>query len=252
MHHGRSAAGLPGERFVVFDQNHDHIGNRRAGRPDRGARRRRRARASPRRPCCSRRSSRCCSWARSTARRTRSPTSSPTAIRSSSRRCAEAGPRSSGCDRDGAALDPQAEATFVSARLDWTRRERRAERGLLRLVPSAARAATRTRAALARSIPRACAPTRSRTRRALVVRRDGPDESVAVVLALRRRRPHEIELSLPGGPWTRAARQPRRHPLPDRDARRRLPGRDHAAPALCRSCSAHDGPARRCRRTGCS
>jgi maltooligosyltrehalose trehalohydrolase len=29
--HGRSAAGLPGERFVVFAQNHDHIGNRAAG-----------------------------------------------------------------------------------------------------------------------------------------------------------------------------------------------------------------------------
>jgi maltooligosyltrehalose trehalohydrolase len=29
--HGRSAAGLPGERFVVFAQNHDHIGNRAGG-----------------------------------------------------------------------------------------------------------------------------------------------------------------------------------------------------------------------------
>jgi maltooligosyltrehalose trehalohydrolase len=29
--HGRSAAGLPGERFVVFAQNHDHIGNRARG-----------------------------------------------------------------------------------------------------------------------------------------------------------------------------------------------------------------------------
>jgi maltooligosyltrehalose trehalohydrolase len=29
--HGRSAAGLPGERFVVFAQNHDHIGNRAYG-----------------------------------------------------------------------------------------------------------------------------------------------------------------------------------------------------------------------------
>jgi maltooligosyltrehalose trehalohydrolase len=28
---GRPAAGLPGERFVVFAQNHDHIGNRAAG-----------------------------------------------------------------------------------------------------------------------------------------------------------------------------------------------------------------------------
>jgi maltooligosyltrehalose trehalohydrolase len=29
--HGRSAAGLPAERFVVFAQNHDHIGNRAQG-----------------------------------------------------------------------------------------------------------------------------------------------------------------------------------------------------------------------------
>jgi maltooligosyltrehalose trehalohydrolase len=29
--HGRSAAGLPGDRFVVFAQNHDHIGNRAVG-----------------------------------------------------------------------------------------------------------------------------------------------------------------------------------------------------------------------------
>jgi maltooligosyltrehalose trehalohydrolase len=29
--HGRSAQGLPGQRFVVFAQNHDHIGNRAGG-----------------------------------------------------------------------------------------------------------------------------------------------------------------------------------------------------------------------------
>ena len=55
----------PAERLVVCAQNHDQIGNRAVRRPA--------ARPScagwPRRACSSRRRCRCCSWARSTARR---------------------------------------------------------------------------------------------------------------------------------------------------------------------------------------
>ena len=61
---GARADDVPPERFVVFDQNHDQVGNRALGDrlPRRGAPA---GRAAAR---CSRPSRRCCSWARSTAR----------------------------------------------------------------------------------------------------------------------------------------------------------------------------------------
>ena len=65
----RRPTGLAGDRFVVCIQNHDQVGNRARG--DRLAHAARLARPSCGwRPacCCSRRTCRCCSWARSTAR----------------------------------------------------------------------------------------------------------------------------------------------------------------------------------------
>ena len=73
--HGTPATEFPGDRFVAFTQNHDQVGNRlksdryaaslpAVGRPAG------RGRALAARPGC-----RCCSWARSTARPTPSPSS---------------------------------------------------------------------------------------------------------------------------------------------------------------------------------
>ena len=69
------------ERFVVFSQNHDQIGNRALGDRMPSAARR----WQPSAPCC-RRSRRCCSWVRSTARTPRSSSSATTSTRGCSRR----------------------------------------------------------------------------------------------------------------------------------------------------------------------
>ncbi len=83
---GAPADDVPPERFVVFSQNHDQVGNRAFGdrlppRPGRW----------PRSARCSRRSRRCCSWARSTASTRRSSSSPTTSTRRSRRRRARAG-----------------------------------------------------------------------------------------------------------------------------------------------------------------
>ena len=70
-----AARASPGASFVVFAQNHDQVGNRALGERLPALVRLRDGQARRRRSCCSRRSCRCCSWARSTARRRRSRTS---------------------------------------------------------------------------------------------------------------------------------------------------------------------------------
>ena len=77
----RAGRRRPPRRFVVFCQDHDQVGNRAFGDrlPARGPRRSRPS------ACCSPRSRRCCSWARSTAR-TRPFSSSPTTSTSASPR----------------------------------------------------------------------------------------------------------------------------------------------------------------------
>ena len=78
-----------------------------------------------RRWCCSRRPRcRCCFRARNTARRRRSTTSPATAIRRWPRRCARGGTRSTStfskrARTSGVWADPQAEETFLRAKLRW-------------------------------------------------------------------------------------------------------------------------------------
>ncbi len=125
---GTPAVGCPPERFVVFDQNHDQVGNRALGDrlPPAHARWRRSARCCrPTRPCCS--------WARRTARPHRfssSPTTStrrsPIATREGRRREFAAFARFAGEE----VPDPQDPATFERSKL--TRRGDPALRELYR------------------------------------------------------------------------------------------------------------------------
>ena len=131
LHHGRSAAGLPGERFVVFDQNHDQVGNRARG--DRiaslvGVDGARVAAAavllSPFVPLLF--------MGEEYGETNPFPYFvSHSVTRSSSKRFAGAGAEEFGLDPEHA-LDPQAEATFLSAKLDWAKRGREPNAALLR------------------------------------------------------------------------------------------------------------------------
>ena len=112
------------ERFVVFSQDHDQVGNRAFGDrlPAAAARWPRSARSS--RP-----SRRCCSWARSTASRRRSSSSPTTSTRTSRRPRATGGARSSPRSRQFSKEeipDPQDRATFERSKL--TRRRDRHSR----------------------------------------------------------------------------------------------------------------------------
>ena len=87
--HGSSSRQRPARQFVVFAQNHDHIGNRLLGERLSNWWTSNRSSSSPER-CCCRPTSPCCSWGRSTPRIRRSCTSSATRTSSSSRPCARA------------------------------------------------------------------------------------------------------------------------------------------------------------------
>ena len=111
--------------FVAFIQNHDQVGNRAFGeRIDCHRADPRRCAPSRRCTCCCRRS-RCCSWARNGPLRSLSRSSAISAA-SSPTPCAKGGARSSPASRSSRTRamreripDPQAEATFASAKLDW-------------------------------------------------------------------------------------------------------------------------------------
>ena len=127
--------GLSGDRFVVCLQNHDQVGNRAGATGS--------TRSSARRPSSGwppgllllvAATCRCCSWARSTARRTRSPSSA----RSATRQLVEAVREGRKKEFDafawqGEVPDPQGEETFASARLSWSWPEGTHRAGLRRL-----------------------------------------------------------------------------------------------------------------------
>jgi maltooligosyltrehalose trehalohydrolase len=199
MHHGRSAAGLPGERFVVFDQNHDHIGNRARG--DRitelvGVEGARVAAAavllSPFVPLLF--------MGEEYGETSPFPYfvshGDPDLVEAVRRGRAE----EFGALVSGTVPDPQSEATFESARLDWSRRDKEPHAALLQWYRDLL-ALRAERASLSTLDPTSLHTDVFEDQRALVVRRDGPDESVALVLALGAE-PCEIELVLPGGPWS--------------------------------------------------
>jgi maltooligosyltrehalose trehalohydrolase len=197
LHHGRSAAGLPGERFVVFDQNHDHVGNRARG--DRiaslvGARGARVAAAavllSPFVPLL---------FMGEEYGETRPfpyfvSHGDPELVEAVRRGRAE----EFGLDAEHA-LDPQAEATFLSAKLDWDAREREPHSALVHWYRSLLRVRSE-RTAFAALDPSRCTTDVFEDARALIVRRDAADDAALVLLAFDDE-PHEIEIDLSGGPW---------------------------------------------------
>ena len=133
--HGARPEGLAGDRFVVFLQNHDQVGNRASGdrlstlmkSPGETAAR------LPATSCCLR-TCRFCSWAKNTARKTRSRSSVRFAVKSWSKAVREGRRREySAHDRQGEVPDPDAQATFASARLSWSWPEGTARAGLRRL-----------------------------------------------------------------------------------------------------------------------
>ncbi len=199
MHHGRSAAGLSGEHFVVFDQNHDHIGNRARG--DRitdligfdGARVAAAAvLLAPFVPLLF------------MGEEYGEAHPFPYFVSHGDPELVEAVRRGRteefGALVAGEVPDPQAESTLASARLEWGAREREPHAALLQWY-RALLALRSERAALALLDPAATYTDVFEDERALLVRRDAPGESVAFLLALGDER-CEIELTLPGGPWS--------------------------------------------------
>jgi maltooligosyltrehalose trehalohydrolase len=199
MHHGRSAAGMPGERFVVFDQNHDHVGNRARG--DRisslvGVEGARVAAAAvllaPFVPLLF------------MGEEYGETNPFPYFVSHGDEALVEAVRRGRaeefGSLLSGEVPDPQAEATFVSAKLDWAERDREPHAALLRWYRALLELRSE-RAALSLLDPAAVHTNEFEDARALVVRREAPDDSVAFVLAFDDE-PREIELTLPGGPWS--------------------------------------------------
>jgi maltooligosyltrehalose trehalohydrolase len=198
LHHGRSAAGLPGERFVVFDQNHDQVGNRARG--DRiaslvgldGARVAATAvLLAPFVPLLF--------MGEEYGETNPFPYfvshGDPELVDAVRRGRAE----EFGLDPDHA-VDPQAEATFLSAKLDWDARGREPNAALLRWYRALLRLRSE-RPALANLDPTRCTTETFEAARALIVRRDAADDVVVMVLALHDE-PHEVEITLTGGPWT--------------------------------------------------
>jgi maltooligosyltrehalose trehalohydrolase len=195
-HHGRSALGLPGERFVVFDQNHDHVGNRARG--DRiaalvGADGARVAAAaviaSPFVPLL---------FMGEEYGETRPfpyfvSHGDPDLVAAVRRgRAEEFGP-----ELAGVAPDPQSEETFASAKLDWAKRACSPHAELLDWYGALLRLRSQ-RPALTRLDPGAVSTEVFEEQAALVVRRDAPGDSVAVVLAFGDE-PREIETTLLAG-----------------------------------------------------
>jgi maltooligosyltrehalose trehalohydrolase len=197
MHHGRSAVGLPGERFVVFDQNHDQIGNRARG--DRITNR------------IGLDGARVAAAAVLTApfvpllfmgEEYGETAPFPYFVSHGDPKLVEAVRRGRAQEfglRPEEALDPQAEATFESAKLDWSKREHDPHAALLSWYRTLLRLRAE-RPALSHLDPKRLHTDVFEEQRALVVLRAADDDAVAVVLAFDGDT-REIELTLPGGPW---------------------------------------------------
>jgi len=197
--HGRSSAGLPGERFVVFAQNHDHVGNRALGD------------------------------------RLSTTVDAPAAkLAAAAVLCApfvpllfmgeeygETNPFPYFVSHTDPALveavrrgradefaefhasvappDPQAVETFEHAKLDWEKRGREPHASMLAWYRSLIELRA-TRPALALPVSVATVADVLDDALALVVRREAADDMVVVVLGFDDRA-HDIELALPVGTW---------------------------------------------------
>ncbi len=198
--HGRPAgAGLPGRRFVVFDQNHDQVGNRAAGDRiatlvgDDGVRL---AAAtvlcSPFLPLLF------------MGEEYGETNPFPYFVSHSDPALVEAVRQ--GRRAEFASLaeqeppDPQAEATFDGAKLDWAKRGRAPHASLLEWYRTLL-ALRASRAALRILDPSLVATSVFDDERAIVVTRRAPDDAVVIVLGFDDV-PHDVELPLGGGTWT--------------------------------------------------
>jgi maltooligosyltrehalose trehalohydrolase len=197
--HGRSAVGLPGQRFVVFDQNHDHVGNRAAG--DRlasqvGADGVRLAAVAVL----------CAPFVPLLFMGEEYGETNPFPYFVSHSDPALLEAVRQGRRAEFASLaeqeppDPAAIATFERAKLDWSQREREGHASLLEWYRTLL--ALRTE----RSALRTLDPTLVTTdvfddERALVVMRTAPDDAIVIVLAFDDV-PHDVDIALAGSTWT--------------------------------------------------
>ncbi len=197
--HGRSAAGLPGQRFVVFDQNHDHVGNRAEGERiatltgDDGVR----VAAvtvllSPFVPLLF------------MGEEYGETNPFPYFVSHTDPALVDAVRQGRASEfasiADAHPPDPQAEDTFTSATLDWSKREREPHARALEWY-RALLSLRAQRPALRLLDPSLTATQVFEDERALVVSRGAPDDVVVLVLAFDDV-PHDIELVLGTGPWT--------------------------------------------------
>ncbi|HYL51498.1 MAG TPA: malto-oligosyltrehalose trehalohydrolase [Acidimicrobiia bacterium] len=198
--HGRPpGAVLPGQRFVVFDQNHDQVGNRAAGDRistqvgDDGVR----LAAvcvlcSPFLPLLF------------MGEEYGETNPFPYFVSHSDPALVEAVRR--GRRAEFASLaeqeppDPQAEATFAHAKLDWSKRTREPHASLLEWY-RALLALRANRPALRVLDASLVAASVFDEERAIVVSRSAPDDAVVIVLGFGDV-PHDVEILLGGGAWT--------------------------------------------------
>jgi maltooligosyltrehalose trehalohydrolase len=197
--HGRSAAGLPGQRFVVFDQNHDHVGNRAEGDRIATLTDSDRVRLAATTVCLA-------------------PfvpllfmgeeygetNPFPYFVSHNDPALVEAVRRGRASEfasiADAHPPDPQAEATFTAATLDWSKRERPPHQAILEWYRTLL-SLRAERPALRLLDPSLTATHVFEDERALAVSRGAPDDVVVLVLAFDDV-PHEVELALGAGAWT--------------------------------------------------
>ncbi len=159
------------------------------------------ARGSPRSRCCARRSSRCCSWARSTARRTRSRTSCRTRMPISSRPC---GGGDGGSSRRWPKLSPcpirkrrpRSTPRRSTGRSAGNTRTRRCSSGTTSCCSCAASGRHSASSTRPRSTTHVFADER-----VVVVTRAAVDDTVTIVLAFDDV-PHDVEVPLRAGVWS--------------------------------------------------
>ncbi len=198
--HGRPAGALlPGQRFVVFDQNHDQVGNRAAGDRiatqigDNGVRLAAVAvLCSPFLPLLF------------MGEEYGETNPFPYFVSHSDPALVEAVRRGRRAEFASLAeqepTDPQAEATFDRARLDWAKRGREPHASVLEWYRTLLRLRT-SRSALRILDPSLVATAVLDDERAIVVTRSAPDDAVLIVLGFDDV-PHDVEILLGGGVWT--------------------------------------------------
>jgi maltooligosyltrehalose trehalohydrolase len=196
--HGRDARGLPGRLFVVFAQNHDHVGNRARGE-------RITTLAGTDGACLAAAVVLTAPFVPLLFMGEEYGETNPFPYFVSHGDPALVDAVRRGRAEEFASLaaeeppDPQAEATFATAKLGWAKREREPHREILAWY-RALLELRRTRGALRALDPSAVSTQVFEPERALVVERAVPGDAVMLVFAFDTV-PHEIELSLAPATW---------------------------------------------------